>query len=118
VRVCLDCIGEGWNGDYNSEDPKDEILLRFDVYIEADYYVPGFTEESERWQPVDDASYCTALPESASQEQQDRAVEIIMGEVKDALQNGYSIKKLCERLSWLDKKWIREYNKVQARMGK
>jgi len=28
-------LGEGWSGDYNSDDPEDEELLRFDAYIET-----------------------------------------------------------------------------------
>jgi hypothetical protein len=119
IRVSLDCIGEGWNGDYNENDPDDEALMRFDVYIKQpetfNYPYPN------DWYPLDDASYCTAFPESASQELQDKAVRFIMDEVKDSLLENFNsileaieggdyasggIKKRCEHLSWIDPTWV------------
>ena len=97
VRVTLDWIEEGWNGYYDEEDPDDEKLLRFDVYVKDTNGAYG-----NGWQPVSDASYCTRIPEKTSQEQQNDIVKRIFDEVEEPLLAGHSIKKLCERLSWID----------------
>ncbi len=95
VKVTLDDeTNEGYFGDYNPEDPDDALLLRFSV----DFMPAG---ESE-WQEVDDSSYCTRVP--SSEVNSDRAnalLNCIMDEVYSPLQGGYSIKKTCEKLSWI-----------------
>jgi hypothetical protein len=99
VRVILhDDTNEGWGGDYDNSNPDDELLLRFDVDERI-----GNTNS---WQPIDDASYCTALPANTSKDKIDKALHLIMFEVKDAVESGYSIKKTCERLSWINLNWI------------
>ena len=103
IKVTLDCIGEGWNGDYDIEDPDDTYLMRFDVYIKNP---ESFNYPYTDWLPVEDASYCTAFPENTLQELQDKAVRFIMNQIKNPLLNGYSIKKLCEKLSWIDPTWV------------
>lgn len=93
VRVSLhDETNEGWNGDYDPNDPTDTLLLRFDV----DHMVDG------DWEPVDNGSMCTGLPASLSSDKADMALRIIMNEVGDPVRAGYSIKKTCERLSWIE----------------
>lgn len=82
---------EGWNGDYDATDPNDELLLRFDV----SRLVNG------EWEPVDNASYCTQLPASTSSDKISKALNSIMSEVADAVRDGASIKKTCERMSWI-----------------
>jgi len=92
IRVCLDDeCGEGWNGDYDPTDPEDDLLLRFSV----DKMNDG------NWEGVEDASYCTRLPNTISPEQVEKALAAIMQEVYDALCGGSSVKKTCERLSWI-----------------
>lgn len=99
VRVVLhDSTNEGWGGDYDSSDPDDQLLLRFDVDERI-----GNTDS---WQPIDDASYCTALPANTPREFLDKALQLIMLEVKEAVETGYSIKKTCERLSWINVNWL------------
>jgi hypothetical protein len=99
VRVVLhDSTNEGWGGDYDSSDPDDQLLLRFDVDERID--------NSDSWQPIDDASYCTALPASTPKDLLNKALEIIMSEVKEAVEKGYSIKKTCECLSWINPSWL------------
>ena len=39
VRCGFDYIGEGHNGDYNPEDPSDEMLLR--LYVGISRPIPG-----------------------------------------------------------------------------
>lgn len=52
VRVDWVNLGEGYNGDYNPNDPEDQKLLRFDVYKWDD----------DDWRLIEDASYCTCMP--------------------------------------------------------
>ena len=95
VRVTLDDeCGEGWDGEYNPDDPDDEMLLRFSVDI----------FDSDVWEPVDNSSYCTQLPATITADDANKALTAIMNEVYSPLQGGYSIKKTCERLSWISKK--------------
>lgn len=86
-KVGLYDIGEGWNGDYDPNDPNDEALLRFDIYE----LVNG------EWEPLPDASYCTAIPVSTHPATIRLALEIIMKETAER----DNVKKVAERLSWL-----------------
>lgn len=95
VRVEIECIGEGWSGDYDSDDPDDAPLLRFTVLHLVD----------ETWQAVDDASYCTGVSDTEDQEREARMARIIMREVADAVRGNMSIKRLCEELSWAGVRW-------------
>lgn len=87
VEVVLEYIGEGYNGDYDDTDPSDRQLLRFDVYLNGE--------------PVDDASYCTQIPATIDNPTKIKMETAILDAVYEPLVNGYSIKKLCEKLSWL-----------------
>lgn len=91
VKVELESIGEGYNGDYDPDDPEDQPLLRFTVLKLVD----------GEWEQIDDASYCTELPESTPNDLQGLVLTFIMDEVYDAVVGGASIKKRCELLSWL-----------------
>jgi len=93
-------LGEGIDGDYNPDDPEDIELLRFDVSRLVD----------GEWQPIDDASYCTQVPVSATPEQRAKGLQWIMDEVYEGVSQGYSIKKLCEQLSWISLKSIETDN--------
>ena len=87
--------GEGYNGDYNPNDPHDEELLRFDIYIADDI---GVT-----WEPVDDASYCTCVSVHTDKKTLEKKLMIIYNEYNDALSDDpyASVKKLGERLSYI-----------------
>jgi len=108
VRVELVDIGEGHSGDYNPNNPKDEKLLRFYVQQKAFDY----------WQDVNNASYCTLIPESTTQEEQNKLVKILYDEVVDKVESGCSIKKLCERLSWISPEWIKMQQPPKNYYGK
>ncbi|MHA2046155.1 MAG: hypothetical protein ACW99G_15290 [Candidatus Thorarchaeota archaeon] len=84
-------LGEGLSGEYNPNDQNDVELLRF--------YVSKQTEES--WEDIEDASYCTRVPASATPEQRKELLEQIMANVYPRASRGLSIKKICERLSWI-----------------
>lgn len=87
VRVDIEYIGEGWKGDYDENDPTDEPLLRFSVY-----------KDDEQ---VDDASYCTSIRADVSREYANTLARFILDEVYCPVRDGYSVKKLCEALSWV-----------------
>jgi len=91
VKVVLEDIGEGYNGDFDEDDPEDAALIRFTVY----------KKEGKEWVQVDDASYCTTMTILDDREKLTCIARSILEEVKDPIESGYSVKKLCERLSWL-----------------
>lgn len=92
VQVCLHTeTGEGWSGDYDPNDPSDSLLYRFDVN----------RKEGDKWIPVDNASYCTAIRSNVSEQVLVGYLHLIHDQVKDKVRGGVSIKKICERLSWI-----------------
>jgi hypothetical protein len=94
IMIELVELGEGKVGGYNQDDPDDVELLRFDVsYRDAN--------DTLGWAAFDDASYCTQLPASATEDQRTKALELLMGHIYEPAMSGNSIKKLCEFLSWI-----------------
>ena len=84
-------LNEGYHGDYNPDDPDDCQLLRFDIYRLG----------SAGYEPVEDASYCTQLPVgSAPDVILKRALDLAYA-VYDALMADASIKRTCEKFSWM-----------------
>jgi len=98
IKVELEDIGEGWSGDYDPEDPEDEALLRFSV----------LRRQGSDWESLDDASYCTRLRADLPEADQRKALEILMDQVYEPAKDGNSIKKLCERLSWIGPDWLHD----------
>jgi len=92
IRVEWDELGEGICGDYNSDDPEDIELLRFTV---------SRCMEDGTYEQINDASYCTQVPVSATNAQRKNLLKWLMSEVYEDASKGNSIKKLCERLSWI-----------------
>ena len=91
IRVEFNNIGEGYNGDFNPNDPDDVYLLRFDIS----------TRKGTGWEPVEDASRCTQIPVGAAPEViLKRALEI-HDAVHDALIAGDSIRAICDKCSWM-----------------
>lgn len=95
VRVDWDELGEGWNGDYNPDDPDDTELLRFTVYW----------FDGQEWVECDDTSYCTRVPAGTSDDVRQRLLEGLMDEFASAVTGVHGTKKLGERLSWIDPTW-------------
>ena len=100
VKIEWADIGEGLSGDFNPDDPDDIALLRFDVYVQS--------PEDGEWLAVDDSSYCTMMPASESEDLLMNALKYLMEEIFPGASQGYSIKKLCERLSWISPQWFKE----------
>ena len=90
VHVELEDLGEGLSGEYNDEDTDDEPLLRFTV------------TSGEDFEPIEDASYCTRISADTDLVRQGHLASMILNEVLEPVLAGKSIKKLCERLSWID----------------
>lgn len=86
-----DETSEGWRGDYDPSDPNDDLLLRFYVSRRV----------NDAWESVDNGSYCTRLPATLEKQKAEKALATIMQEVYEPVTQGYSIKKTCEVLSWL-----------------
>ena len=96
VKVEWVGLGEGLNGDYDPNDPEDIELLRFDVSVLVD----------GEWTDPGDASYCTMFPVSSTIEEQGEALALLLGEVYEWASQGHSVKRLCQRLSWIDLSWV------------
>ncbi len=112
IRVSLEYIGEGLQGDYDKNDPDDEPLLRF--YVEH-------KNDDGTWEEVEDASYCTNISANSSHDVIKKAVEFICKAYYDVLSNDpyVSVKKLGENLSWLSEedfqKNTKQKNSVSSR---
>ena len=94
IKVEFLNIGEGYNGDYNPQDPDDEPLIRFDVSI----------CEDGQWREVDDASYCTKLKVSEKLDVLEEKITAVFNRYRDVVDHilaGGSVKKLGEELSWI-----------------
>lgn len=95
VKITFVELGEGYNGEYNPNDPNDAELERFDIYL---------FEEGEWWMVVGD-SYCTALEVCASDEIKQRALTYLMDTLYEPVLRG-DYKRLAEELSWISKEWF------------
>jgi len=96
VQVVLDdSCGEGIEGGYRSDDPVDIPLMRFDVQKRVD----------GSWQTLDDASYCTQIDARLPAGELKRLARLLLGEVYEPARDHGDVKKLCERLSWINKTW-------------
>jgi len=96
LKVEWENLNEGWHGDYNPEDPDDENLLRFSAYAWS----------GDRWEYIEDSSYCTRVPASTDEAELERLLRIIFNEFRDVITDYetaqiVSVKKLGERLSWI-----------------
>lgn len=97
IRVELINIGEGTMGDFDSDDPEDVNLLRFDVS----------RLENGSWTEIDDSSYCTQIEATTKTSDLKKLLKIIMDEIYDHAKAGKSIRRACECLSWIDSSWLK-----------
>lgn len=87
-----DETNEGYFGDYDENDKEDKKLLRFEV----------FSFSKGEWVYVEDSSYCTRIPSNSNEEVVNRILNLIMKEIYEDVVNNISIKKKCEKLSWIE----------------
>jgi len=104
--------GEGWDGDYDPDNPEDVNLLRFDFYARKD----------GNWITVLDASYCTQVPADTPDDVLANLLEVLMDEGEDAIQIALSEgdrhmygdeiapagRRVFEELSWISPDWAYE----------
>lgn len=110
LKVELADIGEGFNGDYNPDDPQDVPLVRFYVYERegADALAcENDMPDNDGWVPVRESSCCTGIPVDSPRHELEEYAQIVFDEFADALpvkDTGASVKSLADRLSWLGMK--------------
>lgn len=95
VKVVLEYIGEGYQGDYDPEDSEDEPLLRYSLYRKND-------DDDDDWDAVDDGSYCTYLSVNDDRDKLVQVANTILLQVKDGLTSYNRQKSLYERLSHIN----------------
>lgn len=93
IKVVLEYIGEGYQGDYDPEDAEDEPLLRYSLYQKDDDGV---------WDDVDCGSYCTYLSINDDRYKLVQVANTILRLVQDGLTSDNHQKFLYERLSHID----------------
>jgi hypothetical protein len=92
-------LGEGRDGDYNSDDPDDVELLRFDISFDGEL--------------VQDGSYCTLLPVDTPENILKKGLERIMDSINEECRSdGSCSRKVFEELSWIEPKWFQELERT------
>lgn len=101
LKVELAYIGEGFTGDYDSNDPDDEPLLRFYTYVNSNHG----TKEEPFWEEVRDGSYCTSVSKNSEIAHIAEVAKTILIEFRkiitcyDEKEGIPSIKKTAEKMS-------------------
>ena len=90
VRIDWVNLDEGFDGDYDPENPDDVNLLRFDVSM----------FKNGEWVEVPDGSYCTQVPAKTDKGTLSRILVSFMNEIYDDVVSVGKAKRTCERLSW------------------
>lgn len=109
IKIELAYIGEGYNGDFNPEDPDDAKLLRFYSYINTNHGVSG---KEPNWEELDDGSCCTAIVYNDKKNESEetayileKAIEIHRGFRKVItnypLDKNVSVKHITEQMSYV-----------------
>ena len=116
LKVELVDIGEGLQGDYNENDPKDIPLMRFDVYIRnPEAYEENLKSEKPLddsyvgWEAVEDASYCTNLSAWCPASILGKATEAIFYKYRAEITSYplyFSVKKLGEWMSHISEEEV------------
>ena len=91
VKIDWVNLDEGYDGDYDPENPDDVNLLRFDV--------SKFDTKSNEWTEVEDGSYCTQVPANANHATLRRILTSFMNEIYDDVFSVGKAKRKCEMLS-------------------
>jgi hypothetical protein len=92
VRIDWVNLGEGFDGDYDPENPDDVNLLRFDAY----------RFDGNDWVEVEDSSYCTQVPANTNHATLRRILSSFMDYIYDDIVSVGKSKRKCEQLSWTD----------------
>ena len=92
VRIDWTNLDEGYDGDYDPENPDDVNLLRFDVSVA--------NLDKSSWEEVEDGSYCTQVPAHTHPETLKRILVSFMDYIYDDIVSVQKSKRKCEQLSW------------------
>jgi hypothetical protein len=87
-------LGEGFDGDYDPENPDDRNLLRFEVY----------RNEGIEWVAIEDGSYCTLVDANSPYSVLTDHLRHFMDTIYDDVSAHGKAKRLCESLSWTNNK--------------
>jgi hypothetical protein len=90
-------LGEGWDGEWDPNDPEDQALLRFNASRRI-----ASADGAELWDDIPGASYCTRVPADTPEDVQTRLLEFLMEKIYEPILQGQYIKKLCRELSWIE----------------
>ena len=102
VRVSFEFIGEGLNGDYDSDDVRDIPLLRLDCMVQAGLNgVEGEETGIDSWLYPQDGSICTMVPSTSPIELQKQYLEYALERLSAAVESGGRVKRVMEELSWM-----------------
>lgn len=93
VKTCWWYADEGYEGYYQSEDPDDVPLLRFDIAT--------WNNEDKQWVCLEDASYCTLMPIDTPRGILMLGLKALMSEFYSSALEGSVNRRLCEQYSWM-----------------
>ena len=105
IKVEMAYIGEGYNGDYDENNPEDKPLLRFYTYINTHH---GTDDSNSFWEDLEDGSCCTTIPKDSDITHIVDAAKKILAELRKTItcydeEKGIpSAKHVAEKMSWLD----------------
>lgn len=100
VQVGFDYIGEGYNGEYDPNDPDDRPLLRLDVLVYDGYQ--GFAEPAleDGWLYPSDGSICTGIPADTSPHTQTSYLYNALEILSDVVLTDASLKSAMANISY------------------
>jgi len=100
LKIQLVDLNEGYNGDYDPDDPLDVKLWRVDFSSRIG--------KTNRWLSFEDGSYCTQLPVGTDPKVV-RSILIHMHcEILRRYQEGEHMKRVFEKMSWVDPTWAKD----------
>lgn len=100
IRVELEYIGEGYDGDWDPENPQDAPLLRFRVFDRV-------REEGDE----EYDSYCTQIPATMPLVM----MKSFACELAERLSNDEAWKSLLDQWSWADEAWVKRIHEKRAK---
>jgi hypothetical protein len=127
VKVEMEYIGEGIDGDYDDKDPDDMPLMRFSIYRKItddaecrekmwNLTLSDFCEEEiGEWVYVEDSSYCTQIWADLPTKNILEAAKFILSCVEDNVRDMKREKRLYESLSWI--RFDQESGEVKCEYG-
>jgi len=102
VKVTLEYIGEGVDGDYNASNPDDVPFLRVSLSRKNDgneNLEDVAEDDNDDWCAVTDGSYCTLLPATTDRALLKKAAKAMLKKVQKELSACIRNKRLYESLS-------------------